>query len=97
MRNLSARFSLTKDDFDTYEEMGQALSNEIQAEIDWDIIATLLVDMGWCRVQLTGSVPAQQTLSEWIEKNISGEHKSRGYDWLFKEEKDASQFALRWL
>ena len=88
---------------DEYIFIAEELSKAITEEIDWEIISELLISTGWIRVQLdyrgnpADRLSKQQDIISWITENIRGSSKSHGFDWLFKDEKDAALFALRWV
>lgn len=72
----------------------------LQEEIDWEIMCSLMKDIGWTHVETTWdmqSIEGAYELKEWCKKHLKGHHKGRGRNWLFELEKDAIIFALKWL
>jgi hypothetical protein len=93
-RKLSANYTV-----DLTEEVEHILGDELQKAIDDEIMNTIvgpnLIQEGW--TQLT--VRDWQTIpQEWIDENIKDRHSYTcfGYYWYFKNEKDATMFALKW-
>ena len=81
----------------TYAEEAAQL---IKEEIDWEIMIEMLKSVGYTHVKMDwpariGVVQAQD-IREWCRANLAEHYQGRGPDWLFKSEKDASLFALRW-
>lgn len=80
------------------EQMARDTAKEIQEQIDFVIIADMLVEMGWKRLHFEPlrGVEEAYDISAWIRANCKGKVKSRGDTWLFENEKDAAWFTLRW-
>jgi hypothetical protein len=81
-------------------EIMEILSGEIQKEVDWEILCE--VDPGrkhWVELKFskTAKAAGDAAVEAWCKEHICGEYESRGSTWVFKEEKDASLFALKWL
>lgn len=82
------------------EEIKDILSKEIAAEIDWEILSSMLLLQGWTAVTAKVNTKTDndaEIVERWFAKNIKG--KSRGHNeyWLFENEDDAVLFALRWV
>ena len=80
------------------DQMMELMAKEMQQEMDAEIMRSLLVESGWHEVKLwvmTHEVGDQIDL--WVKKNIKGDVWARGIVWLFKEQRDANWFAMRWL
>lgn len=77
------------------------MADEIQKEIDFDILASLLVGCGWTRVELPpfDSRYHAVDISDWVDANCGqrAEFKQYGRTYVFKDAKDATAFALKWL
>ena len=80
------------------EELTAALADEIAKEIDFEIVSSFLVDAGWTKVVLkpmTGETSKEIDL--WLVHNCKDQHQTCGLVWLFKDERDATWFKLRWV
>jgi hypothetical protein len=82
------------------EEMLNRASKEIAEEIDWGVMAGLLIEGGWERVTVDfGPRMSESTaheIKEWVRTQCHGQVKSRNKTWLFENSKDATMFILRW-
>jgi len=81
------------------DEIAEQMAREIQKEIDWGVMADLLVESGWTKVKLPNKfLPVSGIeLHQWREKNLTGKWKAHEDIWLFEKEKDATIFILRWV
>ena len=79
------------------EEIAKKLSNEIASEIDFEFLADLYLHDGWTEITLARK--PREVVGEMISwcDTLGMIHYGRGQRWLFKEEKDAVFFSLRWL
>lgn len=76
------------------EEAAKALAEEIDAEI----LRSMMVSNGWHEVVLQPMTWENgYEIDSWVEENIKGDRWTRGLVWLFKQEKEAMWFKLRWL
>lgn len=82
------------------DEISTAMSKEIQEEIDWEIILSMLKDMGWTQIRMDWPRRMNEGLAheikEWCQINLKGHYKGRYSTWVFENEKDATMFVLRW-
>ena len=75
-------------------KMGQNLCNEI----DFQILADMLCQIGWRKVVLSPmSWEAGASVDVWTAQHIKGPFETMGLVWLFEREEDANWFALRWM
>jgi hypothetical protein len=80
------------------EEMTAAAGNQIAAEIDFTILADMLVQIGWRRIILKPmTMETSQEIDAWCGQHVQGSFENMGLVWLFEQEQDANWFALRWL
>ena len=83
------------------DEIEDIMADEIQKEIDFDILASMLVGCGWTRVDLPPFDSRYHAIdiSIWVEDNCGerAEFKQFGRTYVFKDPKDATAFALKWL
>lgn len=81
-------------------EIADDLARTLQEEIDWEIIMDMMKAVGYTHITMPWPVRMNESyaheIKEWCRSNLKDHHKGRGKDWLFKSEKDASMFALRW-
>jgi len=68
-------------------------------EIDWEILANLLVQSGWFMVDLDRFINNNQAvdIETWIDDNCKGKYKKRSRTFVFEKKEDAAWFKLRWL
>ena len=80
---------------DWVEEQGKA----IQYEMDWQIIADVLVSTGWTSIQIKRFRNNEEAvdIKEWLEQNCTGEWNNLSTRYIFKNKQDAEWFSLRWL
>lgn len=80
------------------EQVAAETAKQIQEQIDFQIIADMLVQMGW--IKLTFSpYQDEKTAADikfWLKHHCKGKCKSLDDTWLFENEKDAMWFMLRW-
>jgi len=88
--------SYSKDDIDTFidDSLLKTLTDEIQKEIDFEILACMLLEFGWTEIKFTPSGRYFE-IDKWCEENTAGV-QGYGSRWLFKDEKDITMFILRW-
>jgi ribosome-binding ATPase YchF (GTP1/OBG family) len=80
------------------DEMARLMAEEMQKEIDGEIMCQLLADEGWHKVKLyTMLHETGKEIDKWTVANTKGGYWTQGIIWMFKEEKDANWFKLRWL
>ena len=77
--------------------MRDKLSKEMSASIDFDILCDTLVPFGWTVVEVEyGPDKKWIDVMAWFESNCVGDYKEHNGKWLFKNEKDAIIFKLKW-
>ena len=83
---------------DLETQMGETLAEAMQAEIDREILWTLMCTTGWTRFSIPRFIDNHHAvdISYWLEEHCQGEYKRNGRDFLFKESKDATMFILKW-
>ena len=80
---------------DLEQEIADKLAKEIADQIDWNILAEILISGGWTRV--IRSPMFNEDVKGWLDSVRIGHVRSMGDDWLFEKEQDAIMFSLRWL
>ncbi len=81
------------------EDILDDISNSIAKEMDWHIIADVLVSSGWTNIQIKRFRNNQEAvdINLWLEQNCTGEWKNLATRYIFKKKQDAEWFSLRWL
>lgn len=80
---------------DEYVEMASAKFAE---EIDAAVLRHTFLESGWHEVVLEPMTwETGDRIDIWVHENIKGNYWTHGLVWLFKDEKDANWFRLRWL
>lgn len=91
---------VTAQKIDIEDEIASALGQEIQEEIDFGIMSSMLSESGWHTVKLPNPITRTQwrEMECWCEQEqvtARGVYK-RGNTWLFKYKDDAIMFRLTW-
>ncbi len=81
------------------EDILDDISNSIAKEMDWHIIADVLVSSGWTSIQIKRFRNNKEAvdINLWLEQNCTGEWKNLATRYIFKQKQDAEWFSLRWL
>jgi hypothetical protein len=81
------------------EDILDDISNSIAKEMDWHVIADVLVSTGWTSIQIKRFRNNEEAIdiNLWLEQNCTGEWKNLSTRYIFKEKQDAEWFSLRWL
>jgi hypothetical protein len=79
---------------DIINKAGKAMADEI----DFEILAGMLCEIGWRKVILKPMTwEAGYDIDAWTAAHIKGPFETMGLVWVFEQEQDANWFALRWL
>jgi hypothetical protein len=80
-------------------ELAEKMSKILAEEIDWEIMADMLVQAGWVMVDLPHYKDRYQSIDveTWIDDNCKGKYKKRSTTFVFEKKEDAAWFKLRWL
>ena len=81
------------------EEILNNIGNQMAKEMDFHIIADMLVGIGWTSVQLKRFQNNNEAIdiNLWAEANCTGEWKNVSTRYIFEKKQDAEWFILRWL
>ena len=80
------------------EEILNKAGKRMADEIDFEILCSMLKELGWRKVVLRPmSWEDGYAVDEWTAKHIKGNFETMGLVWIFEHEEDANWFALRWL
>lgn len=74
------------------DESFNDIITQIQKEIDNEILAGMLVELGWYLVEMP---EPKSEYEAWCNKYV-GEYRNLWPNMLFKEEQDAVLFKLKW-
>jgi hypothetical protein len=80
------------------EQIINDAAQRMSDEIDFEILCSMLCQMGWTKVIL--SPMTRETSDEidlWVHKNIKNPHETMGLVWVFENSQDAMWFKIRWI
>lgn len=82
----------------TEKEYVDTAAKEMASQIDFDILESVVSDMGWVKLSLTRPVPALEydEIDKWLKVNCTGRYLKHRRTFLFQHPKDATWFSLRW-
>ena len=81
-----------------YEKQIDAAAKQLADDIDFEVLTSLFVEVGWIKVVLNPMTWEHGTeVDEWVETNVKDPFQTRGLVWVFKNPKEANWFKLRWL
>jgi len=74
------------------------IAKELASSIDFEVLAGMLVELGWVRVDLTYTPPerAWYKIKDWVDQNCQGHHEEHMGTWVFEKQQDANWFVLKW-
>lgn len=73
-------------------------AKQVADDIDREVLWGMLQGMGWTRVMLPtlGNGEMAVDIITWLEDNCRDPYERSGRDFIFKNNKDANWFKLRW-
>jgi hypothetical protein len=81
-----------------YEEQISKAADQLAKQIDAEVMRAAFRQAGWHEVVLEPMTwEFGYSVDSWVEQNIRGDKWTEGLVWMFKDEKDANWFKLRWL
>lgn len=80
------------------DELVNQMAMEIAAEIDFEVMASVMIKSGWHKVKLDRFKNNNHAVDVlyWIEENSTAGHFHRGSTYIFEKKGDAINFALKW-
>jgi hypothetical protein len=85
---------------DAAYDVEDELIKSFQEELDWRVRMDTFVADKYTQITMPWSgwmdAPKAQEIRDWCRTNLTDHFLGRGPDWLFKNEKDAILFKLRW-
>lgn len=90
-----SRVSISLDDLtsDQHNELADLFAAELQKEIDNEILFSILESTGWIKISIAEPDPS---IKEWCDEYMKVQVRNNGLQYYFKDEKDATLFAMRW-
>lgn len=80
------------------EELLEQSAKRLAEDIDAEVLRQVYKSSGWHEVVIhwimTHEVSSE--VDKWVEEHVKGKYWNRGLVWLFKEQRDANWFVLRW-
>lgn len=93
-KNMTATQVMEQDYID---DAVKRASKRLAEEIDFQIVADMLVSTGWEKVVLKPMTHEKSdAIDIWTATNCNHDFKNMGLVWIFKDRKDAVNFVLRW-
>ena len=80
------------------QDILDVMGEQMAKEMDFHIIADMLMGIGWTSVQLKRFQNNNEAvdIQLWVETNCTGEWKSLSTRFIFEKKQDAEWFILRW-
>jgi hypothetical protein len=79
------------------EDLINQAGSRMAAEIDFQVLSGLLIELGWTKVVLNPMTWEHGALIDsWVDSNVKGHFETMGLVWVFEDAKDAAWFVLRW-
>lgn len=81
------------------EEIINELASKMQSEMDFSILADMLVQLGWHRVNIDRFKDNRHAvdIKLWCEEHIKNPWESRGTLFVFEDQGDAVNFVFKWV
>jgi hypothetical protein len=74
-----------------------AAAERLAAEIDFQVMADMLCEVGWSKVILKPMRDEKSSaIDRWCETHCKKHHQTMGLVWIFEDHGDAVNFALKW-
>lgn len=80
-------------------EMSAITAKEISDQIDWEIMASVRLSIGWTATtskQAKYSPDDSHEILNWVQDYCKGKYASHAEQWIFEKQQDAVLFTLRW-
>ncbi len=79
------------------DQIADRMAKEISKEIDFNILSSMLCELGWTKVVLKPMTWEQgSAVDDWVSRHVRGHVETMGLVWLFEDSKDATMFILKW-
>lgn len=98
--SMSADYTITIDAVESVNDASVELMKKLQESIDQEILhevfKSAIDNQDWTTVVVGYNVYKQVT-DEWLDVNMQGDYHCFDCYWYFKNQSDATSFALRWV
>ena len=95
-QNLRASWNIPSGDVE--DDIINSMGKQIQQEIDFEILSSMLTEIGWKRVVAKPMTWEDgMEIDKWVDDNCQGKYETCGLVWMFEKESDANWFSMRWL
>lgn len=80
------------------EKYAEEAAKILQEEINWELIADMMVAVGWTKVELPKFFASGITLdmNNWLHNECKHHWKHRANTWIFENKNEAALFKLTW-
>lgn len=80
------------------DEIAQEISKEISQHIDFELLTDVLIACGWHCVKLPSLLNRKRSIDiiEWCEENTHKKYRHMSRTFIFEDQGDAVNFALKW-
>lgn len=93
MRPNRVAVSLADLTSEQHSELADIFAAELQKEIDNEILFSILESTGWIKISIAEPDPS---IKDWCDEYMKDQVRNNGLQYYFKDEKDATLFAMRW-
>jgi len=77
------------------QQMMERISRDIAKSIDWQIISDIFTDAGWTSVMLDKEF-CETSVTAWLDTTCKNRWRRHNNHFMFKNNKDATWFVIRW-
>ena len=78
------------------DEIAEQIAREMQKEIDGDIMASVLKQIGWVAIDVAFKDKRQvNQVNSWLQENCQGQYRRLNTTLLFEKTQDAEWVSLR--
>lgn len=81
------------------EQVLNDLAKDMEQSIDFEIQCGMMSQLGWTVLRVDydpNSEQAWNTVRNWADDNLAGQHQEHRGTWLIELAQDATSFALKW-
>lgn len=80
------------------DQIAYDMANALRNEIDFQVLAGMLVELGWTQVVLRPMTHEHGVhVDHWVKTHCKSGVETLGLVWLFEDSKEANWFTLKWL
>jgi hypothetical protein len=80
------------------EKITEDLGRQLAQHIDFELMLDVLIACGWSVIKLKSLLSRERSVDilTWCEDNTHGRYKYQGSCFIFEQQRDAVNFALKW-